>query len=238
MQILTTPNRTVKLWTLLVLGVLLAACSKKIVIDESIRNYEGDLPVNLDGSWERDYLHGDNINQALNRAFRQLSRSQPRSSYDKYGEWGDPRALSSTKNGASLIALARLTEIITSLDVFKITQTDHEIVIERKDDFAILCEFYDGIAQGAVTEYGAEVCGWEGNQFVTHLVLPDGLLVSHRYTMSPDGQNLRVVTTASSSSSRYPFTLNRFYRKYKPFVGKFNCVETLSMKKVCSTGEL
>jgi hypothetical protein len=69
-------------------------------------------------------------------------------------------------------------------------------------------------------------------------VLPDGLLISHRYAMSPDGQNLRVVTTASSSSSRIPFTVSRFYRKYKPFVGKFNCVETLSMKKVCSTGEL
>jgi hypothetical protein len=217
---------------------MLSSCANEPVIDESIRNYEGDLPVDLDGSWERDYLRGDNINQALNRAFRQLNRAAPQHRNNRFEEWRDPRALSSTRDGASLIALARLTEIITRLDVFKISQNEHEIVIERKDDFAILCEFYDGIAQGAVTEYGAEVCGWEGEQFVTHLVLPDGVLISHRYDISPDGESLRVVTTASSITSRVPFTLNRFYRKYEPFVGKFNCVETLSMKRVCSTGEL
>ena len=222
----------------IVLCAIIANCSSEPVIDESIRNYEGDLPANLDGSWERDYLRGENINQALNRAFRQLNQSRSRRNYDRYEEWRNPRALSSTKDGASLIALARLTEIITRLDVFKISQTEHEIIVERKDDFAILCEFYDGIAQGAVTEYGAEVCGWEGEQFVTHLVLPDGLLISHRYKISPDGESLRVVTTAASSASRVPFTLNRYYRKYEPFVGKFNCIETLSMKRVCSTGEL
>ena len=102
----------------------------------------------------------------------------------------------------------------------------------------MMCEFYDGVAKGTTSSYGAEVCGWDGNQLVSHLVLPDGLIISHRFALSADSRNMRVTTTVSSSTSSVPFTINRFYMKFNRPPSKFNCMETLSMKRVCSTGEI
>jgi hypothetical protein len=62
--------------------------------------------------------------------------------------------------------------------------------------------------------------------------------VTHRLTISPDGEQLRIITTVDSKKSRVPFTLSRFYRKFEAAASDFNCVETLSMKRVCSTGDL
>ena len=139
---------------------------------------------------------------------------------------------------SSLLALARLAELITRPDVLTISQNQNEISIERKDDFAISCAFYNGVAKGTNNSYGTEICGWDGEQLVSNLVLPDGLQVTHRFTVSRDGEQLRVVTTLSSSSSRVPFTLRRFYSKFREPASEFNCIETLSMKRVCSTGEI
>jgi len=94
------------------------------------------------------------------------------------------------------------------------------------------------VATGIENDYGTEICGWDGNQLVSILLLPDGLHVTHRFTVARDGLQLRVVTTVSSSSSRVPFTLRRFYTKFERPRSNFNCIETLSMKRVCSTGEL
>ena len=124
------------------------------------------------------------------------------------------------------------------MDVLTISQNEHEISVERQDDFAMLCAFYDGVATGTENAYGTEICGWDGNQLVSNLVLPDGLQVTHRFTLSENGEEMRVVTTVSSSTSRVPFTLRRFYTKFSRSRSEFNCIETLSMKRVCSTGEI
>jgi len=208
------------------------------VIDDAIRSYDGALPADLSGSWERDYSRGDEINQALERSFRQLNRVTANQEFASNSRQKNGGPIASPRDVSSILALARLAELITRLDFFTISQSEHEISIEREDDFAIFCEFYDGVAQGTVTDYGTEVCGWDGHQFVSHLVLPDGLLVTHRFTTSADGEKMHVATTVSSSATRVPFTLNRFYMKFEPSAGKFNCIETLSMKRVCSTGEL
>jgi hypothetical protein len=222
---------------LLLLCVLVAACSSpKPVVNESIQSYVGKIPVNLTGSWERDYSRGDDINVALNRAFGQLRGTSASAGYPNDGRTG---GVSITQSQAdSVVALARLAELITRQDVYTITQSNHDISIERKDDFAIFCEFYDGQARGAVTDYGSEVCGWDRDQFISQLVLPDDLLISHRFTMGPNGERLRVITTVSSRTARVPFVLDRYYRKFEPSAGEFNCVETLSMNRVCSTSEL
>ena len=73
---------------------------------------------------------------------------------------------------------------------------------------------------------------------VSHLSLPGGLRITYRFTMSADRQHLRVITTVNSKESRVPFTLQRFYTKFDRPAPAFNCIETLSMKRVCSTGEL
>jgi hypothetical protein len=108
----------------------------------------------------------------------------------------------------------------------------------RKDDFSLQCAFYDGVATNIENDYGTEICGWDGQQLVSHLILPQGLQVTHRFTISADTQQMRVVTTVASGSSRVPFTIRRYYRKFKRPQSSFNCIETLSMKRVCSTGEL
>ena len=144
----------------------------------------------------------------------------------------------SARDMASITALARLAEQITRPQVLTISQNEQEVTVDRKDDFSLLCAFYDGVAKGTESDYGTEICGWDGEQLVSHLILPDGLQVTHRFTVSEDQQKLRVVTTVSSNTARMPFTLSRFYKKFERLPPDFNCIETLSMKRVCSTGEI
>ena len=224
--------------SLALMALLLAACaSQQPVIDESIKIYDGNVPANLNGAWERDYSRGDDIQVALTRSINQLRGSTVDPGYSNDPRYGGGSTISQSQVNA-LVALARLADLITRPDYFTVVQTDHEMSIERKDDFSIFCEFYDGSARGAVTDYGSEVCGWDGNNFISHLVLPDGLMVSHRFTMGPYGDRMRVITTLSSGTARVPFVLDRFYRKFDPPEAEYNCVETLSMNRVCSTSEL
>ena len=208
--------------------LLVAACSSNLpTIDTSIPSYSGGMPADLSGSWERDYSRSDDIQGVLNSTLRQTYRSHP--------ETGYPVA---TQDSSKLVALAKFAELITRPDVLTITQDEFEIKIARKDDFTMLCEFYEGYAQRTQSEFGGEVCSWNGHQLVSHLVLPDGLLVSHRFTVAANGMSLHVSTTIASSASRVPFTVNRVYMKFEPPESGFNCVETLSMNRVCSTGEI
>ena len=216
---------------------LLAACSQQVAGDKLVRSYTGNVPVNLNGSWERDFSRGDIVSVEVNRVLRQIQRAaiDPRMTNDRIGAVNT----SDTRRKISrLLALAQLADMITQVDTLTIDQSEHQISVERKGDFAISCEFYDGVAQGPATEYGNEICGWDGHQFVSRLILPDGLRVSHRFTMSTDGKSLHVATTVSSSATSTPFTLDRYYNQFERPVSEFNCIETLSMKRVCSTGEL
>ena len=189
------------------------------------------IPVDLSGSWERDYSLGGDMNSQLQTAYRNLTGTQDlRNPNGGYG--------ASAADIDKLVALARFADEITRQDTLTILQNDYEISIERKDDYAMLCAFYDGLDKPTVNDYGMETCGWDGEQLVSSLVLPDGLIVSHRFVVSDDRMQLRVSTTISSSASRTPFTLHRFYRKFDRPESELNCVETLSMKRVCSTGEL
>ena len=222
---------------LLALCALLTACSQQVAGDKLVRSYAGDAPVNLSGSWERDYSRGDIVSVEVNRVLRQIQRAaiDPRLSNDRIGvaNTSDTR-----RKMSRVLALAQLADLITQVDTLTIAQSEHQISVERKGDFAISCEFYNGIAQGPATEYGNEICGWDGHQFVSRLILPDGLRVSHRFTMSTDGKSLHVATSVSSSATSTPFTLDRYYNQFERPVSEFNCIETLSMKRVCSTGEI
>ena len=222
---------------LLALCALLTACSQQVAGDKLVRSYAGDAPVNLSGSWERAYSRGDIVSVEVNRVLRQIQRAaiDPRLSNDRIGvaNTSDTR-----RKMSRVLALAQLADLITQVDTLTIAQSEHQISVERKGDFAISCEFYNGIAQGPVTEYGNEICGWDGHQFVSRLILPDGLRVSHRFTMSTDGKSLHVATSVSSSAISTSFTLDRYYNQFERPVSEFNCIETLSMKRVCSTGEI
>jgi len=222
-------------WTIVASCMVLASCtSAEPVIDAQMMLVDGEMPADFSGSWERDYSRGDDVNQVLRDIYYYLSRTSADRAYTTRPGPVQP----SSRDMASIRALARLAELITRPQVLTISQNEQEITVERKDDFSLLCVFYDGVAKGTESEYGTEICGWDGDQLVSHLVLPDGLQVTHRFTVSKDHQQLRVVTTVSSGTARVPFTLSRFYRKFERLPPDFNCIETLSMKRVCSTGEI
>jgi len=221
---------------ILVLCLLVAACSQQPVVIEEPRHFRGAMPVDFSGSWERDYALDDEVNAVLRAAYNSLARSVPDHRYPGAPPQGI--AAPSSKDTASLLALARLAEEITRPDELSISQNEYEISVARKDDFSLQCAFYDGVAASIENNYGTEICGWDGQQLVSNLILPDGLQVTHRFAISSDGLQMRIVTTVSSSSSRVPFTLRRFYSKFRRPRSEFNCIETLSMKRVCSTGEI
>ncbi len=217
-----------------VLLLLLSACSQQPVITDEMIRFEGRMPANFSGSWERNYARDDDVNAVLNDAYNRLIRTLP----DQRRPAIAGTEQSASKQMNSLVALARLAELITRPDVLTISQTRHEISIARKDDFDMLCAFYDGVAKAIENNNGTEICGWDGSQLVSNLVLQGGLQVTHRFTISADGQHMRVVTTVSSTTSRLPFTLRRFYSKFERPTSGFNCIETFSMKRVCSTAEI
>ena len=211
------------------------ACTSQPVVNNDMMRVPIALPADLSGSWERNYARDDDVNAVFRVAYNQLVRTVP----DQMGPRGQPPVPSiSARDLEALSALARLTELITRPDVLTITQSANEISVEREDDFALSCTFYNGTAKGISNGFGTEICGWNGEELVSHLVLPDGVQITHRFTLSPDREQLRVVTTASSNTSRVPFTLRRFYTKFYRPASEFNCIETLSMKRVCSTGEI
>ena len=222
--------------SMLISCLLLGACSQQPVVVEQARYFQGAMPADFSGSWERDYARDDQVNAVLRDAYNRLARSTPDQRYPGAPPAG--LAVPSNRDTEALFALARLAEEITRPDELTISQSEHEISVARKDDFALQCAFYDGVAANIENAYGTEICGWDGQQLVSHLILPGGLQVTHRFTISTDSQQLRVVTTVASSSSRVPFTIRRFYRKFNRPGSSFNCIETLSMKRVCSTGEI
>ena len=217
--------------------VLLAACSARgPVLDTTNPSFVGEMPVDFSGSWERDYSRGEDVQGALNTLFReQQRRIQQQNQFP-----GSPRSAPgmSQREGNAIVALAKLVEEITRPDVLTISQDDFEIRVARKDDIDLSCSYFEGVAQGTDSAYGTEDCSCDGNSLISHLVLPGGLTITNRFTMSADRNYLRVITTAKSSATRTPFTLHRYYIRFEAPPNAFNCIETLSMKRVCSTGEI
>jgi len=221
--------------TVLVLSLFVAACSQQPVINEEMTHFEGAMPADLSGSWQRNYLRDDSVNAVLNDAYNRLIR---RTTQDPVFTGRPVQQGPSSKDVEALIALADLAELITRPDDLTISQNEYEVRVDRKDDYSMLCSFYDGVEKGIDSPYGVETCGWNGKQLVSHLKLPNGLQITHRFDMSTDYRQLRIQTTVSSSTSKVPFTLKRFYTKFRRPAPPFECIETLSMKRVCSTGEL
>ncbi len=225
-------NPQQKLRTLLLVllvALLNAGCSNTVRENPAVRSYLDARPVDLSGSWERDYSRGDDVNLQLGRLFRKLNRTSRDQRFSNR-----PALIISQREASSIVALAQLAEFITRPTVLTITHGENELLVEREGDYAIVCEFYDGLAHGTETQYGTEACGWLGQQFISRLGLPDGTGISHRFTISPDAQSLHVATTVSSGTAGVPFTLNRFYTRFEPLPGEANCIETLSRKRVCT----
>lgn len=214
-------------------AVFLTACSAQPLIDEQMARVDGELPADFSGYWQRSYARDDDVNREIWRAYDKLRQSGP----DQGFRGGMAGASVSSGAVNSLMALARLADEITRTDVLHIFQDSYEIRVDREDDFSLSCRFFNGIAQATDSAFGSELCGWDGRNLVSLMELPDGLDIVHRFTLSDDGTELRIATTLSSRTAREPFTLRRFYRKFDRPPGRFQCIETLSMKRVCTTAE-
>lgn len=224
---------------ILAASLLTIACAQQQpVINDEMMRLDGPMPSNFGGSWERDYTRGDDFNAAVRDAYYGLHRNPTNGqvSNDQRTRYGS--AAVSKRQWNAVYAIARLADVITRPQVLTISQTEYEISIAREDDYAIFCAFYNGVAKNTESGFGAEMCGWDGEQLVSHVAMPDGLQITHRFTVSRDGKNLRVITTVRSKTAPMPFTLSRFYTRFSAPTSDFNCVETLSMKRVCSTGSL
>ena len=187
------------------------------------------MPADFSGYWARDYARSDDINKVLRNTYYELGQRRSR---------GGGLGMPAERDMSALMPLARLAELITRPDELTISQTEYEILVERKDDFALLCSFFNGVAKPTDSLFGREICGWDGARLISLQELPDGLSVVNRFEVSEDRKQLRVVTTVASNTARVPFTLNHYYWRIEKIPPKYECIETLSMKRVCSTGKL
>ncbi len=209
--------------------LLLGACAS-----EPKRVQPKAAPVDLSGYWEMDYSRSDNVNDKLQRIYREWQRAAERRASMDRGRNQSPTVSIGTNPRAfnAMVASARLADMITESQVLEIEQSDIDIEIKRENTYALSCVFNEGEPEVVLDELGSELCGWDGSEMVFIVQLPDGLDISHRVTMSENGDRLRVSTTVDSSTAA-PFTMNRFYFKFNPLPEDYSCEYTLSKGNVC-----
>ncbi len=189
------------------------------------------LSVDFTGSWELDYQQSEQPNakirwlytQARLKAERELQRSRNSRDYHI-----DPRV----GNPQTIIGLGRLAEKIAAATVFNIKQDQNHIVIKRNDDFALICDF--NLGELTESSFGKESCRWRKNRLSFLIVLPDGLIVRHLFSITPGQRQLNVATTVRISGGDYSFTLNRAYTPFAQNESMYDCKYTIANQTTCS----
>jgi hypothetical protein len=224
---------------LLLVCVLLCACGSPPAKRPGLQG-DNSKAVNFSGSWELDYSQSDNTQQKLDSVVGELNREAQRRAQGnmQQGPVGGGIIMggSGANSGSSILGLARMADLITQSPLLEITQDEHKILVKREEDFALRCEFYPGEYRKLETPFGIEACGWDAHQLVFKLLLPEGLSIQHVMTIGAAGQKLNIATTVVSDQVSFPFTLNRVYNRFEPGDSGFNCQETLTRGRVCTTG--
>jgi hypothetical protein len=228
-----------RLFALAVLSVsfYLTACSSQ---PEPTPQFHGQQRVDFSGSWELDGQMSDRVMEKIRwlyAAARSDAERRARSNSNRRGPAPVNASDGYMREIAALVNLGRLAEMVTKATVLTITQTDSQIIIERDDDFALVCEF--GMTRKSETELGQELCGWFGEQLAFEIDLPEGLRVSHLLTLAAKGDRLNLATTVYSKHARQPFSLNRVYVPFEPLEDhQYDCEYTLVNQTTCTRGEL
>lgn len=215
---------------LFAIAIVLTACSSE---PKRTLQAQQTIPIDFSGSWEMDYGRSDDINQKLSSIYRELQRRMARQSDPNRSNAQAAPSIDINRQMKSTISLARFADMVTESQVLTIEQSEYDISVEREGDFTLSCGFYTQTTTAEQEALGTEICGWDGQQMVFHLALPDGTRVSHHMTIAPDGERLRITTTVAGSKSSVPFTLNRFYFRFEPLPEDYECEYTLSRGKVC-----
>lgn len=226
-------------WRLL-LGALLLLWLPPVTAQttDSLPKLNLDQPLRPDftGSWEKDFTRSDSWDTELDRLIRIRQEAYDRMRRGNAGDIGlnqGPALIGSSRGGANLVDLARLAEYITRQTTMTIAQTRFEVRIEREGDAALICGIEDGVITSFSSEHGTEICGWDRQQLIFQVRLPDELLITYRFTMSSDRQSLNLLVSVSSHGGD-PFNLRQAYTRYTAPADEFNCTQTLSRGRVCS----
>ena len=222
----------------------LALCSSTLAQDPRSENdlpvLDLEAPIRLDfsGSWEKDFARSDSWEDELNRVMRMR---QEQAALQRAGIGGSgPRVSVGNLNlsnrsgrGANLFELARLAEYINRQSTMEILQDRNEIRIERQGEAPLICGLDIGPMSTFSSSHGNEICGWDNQQLVFQITLPDELVITHRFTVAADGDQLRMVTSISSKNST-PFNLISAFNRFDAGPDELNCVLTVSRGRVCS----
>tara|TARA_B110000971_G_C19883160_1_gene441671 strand:+ start:91 stop:795 length:705 start_codon:yes stop_codon:yes gene_type:complete len=226
------------------LAVCLASLPAVAQDDDQLTVLDLDQPLRLDfgGFWEKDYRRSDNWQDELTRKMRLRQEAAAR-------QGGNPGAAARVSvppisigninlnggrgRGASIVDLARLAEYISRQTTLRIDQTRDEIRIERRGDSSLVCGTGWQVVQTFTSSYGVEACGWDGRQLVFQTMLPDDLIVVHRFSVSSDGLLLNLITSVISKGSE-SFDLRQAFNRYDAPRAEFDCEQTLSRGRVCS----
>ena len=228
---------TLALGTLLACCIFIAGCSAPPA-KKAVLKGDNKQAVNFSGSWEMDYSQSDNTQEKLDSIVRDLNRQAERRARGNMRQGPGAGVVVNSvgaNNGASILGLVRLADLITQSPLLEVTQDTHKIRVKREGDFDLTCEFYPGELNKVETPFGTEICGWNGHQLVFKLQLPDGLSMQHVMTMGAAGQKLSVATTVVSSQVSFPFTLNRVFNRFEPGDDGYRCEVTLTRGRVCTT---
>ena len=200
-----------------------------------------DRPIRLNfaGDWEKDFNRSDRWEDELNRllTIRQERAAQQRSGVTvrnlPRASLGNLNLNSLGGRGTSIINLARLAEYVSRQTTMHIEQDRNEVRIERRGEAPLICTVDHGLRETFASEHGKEYCGWDGQQLVFIINLPDQLEISHRFDVAAAGDELRLVTSISHRGSA-PFNLIQAFNRYDAGSNGLNCVLTVTRGRVCS----
>lgn len=209
----------------------LLLCTVSLAADEPGRPTNPVRP-NFAGSWEKDFARSDKWEDELQRTIDQLNRDMQRQSTDA----GGYSMSGSRRRAGNIIANARLAELISRQTIMQITQTGGEARIERQGDAALICSTSNSLDDTFDSVHGTEYCGWDRQQLVFEIMLTEGVIIEHRFSLDPDGQTISMLTSVYDHNST-PFNLITFFNRYEAPPEGFNCVQTLSRGQVCSAAD-
>lgn len=183
------------------------------------------------GAWEKDYRRSDEWEKQVNLKISEIRRQAERRA-------GDSSSRASTvsvqnRSGTSIIDLAYFAELLSRHNDMQISQTKDEIRIHRDGDADLVCSLSDAPVISSLNKFGSEVCGWDKDQIIFKINLPDEIAIYHRFAISDDGQSLNLLTRVSSQNSLY-FDLVQYFNYYDAPNDRYSCRQTLTRGKVCS----
>ena len=206
--------------------------------DLPLLDLETPIRMNFAGNWEKDFTRSDDWQDELSRrmSLRQENAALQRSGIGlgqgpsiSLGNLGLNRP---KRRQANLFDLARLSEYINRSSTMEIFQNRYEVRIHRRGEAPLICSMETGPSEVFSSRHGAEICGWDRQQLVFEIALPDGLYITHRLSISSDSERIRFMTSISSNGS-VPFNLVQAFNKYQAPQDEYLCTQTVTRGRSC-----